>query len=297
MEPFAESQLLDVRPEASFVDGHYPNAVNIPLEQLFSRVHELPSGDVAIAVIDSSEERAAQAAALLSERGLRATVADWSPNDAVARGPSRARLWRPNPFLVEALGAIRRQPHPDAPDVRRALDIACGTGRDATFLALNGYAVEAIDVLPDALQRAEDLARRAGVAIHTGVRDVEADGATLPPDRYDLITVFRFLHRPLFPLLRRAVAPGGYICCETFHVRTRETGKGPRTASYLLETGELAAAFEGFEIVLSHDAVERDGRFFSSILARRGRAVACRSVAARYMRLPCGAGGAGLTCD
>jgi len=46
-------------------------------------------------------------------------------------------------------------------------------------------------------------------------------------------------------------------------------GGRPSSPEHLLENGELAAAFSGFEILISRDAIERDGRYFSSILARR----------------------------
>jgi tellurite methyltransferase len=149
----------------------------------------------------------------------------------------------------------------------RALDVACGTGRDAVWLALKGMQVDAIDHLPDALERATSLARRNRVTINPIQKDIEAD-PTLPTG-YDLVGVFRYLHRPLWPALRNAVIPGGYIIYETFHTRTREAGGRPSSPDHLLQTGELAAAFEGFEILVSHDCVERDGRYFSSLLARK----------------------------
>jgi SAM-dependent methyltransferase len=151
---------------------------------------------------------------------------------------------------------------------RRALDVACGSGRDAVYLALEGWDVEATDVLPDALGRAEDLARRSGVSIRTFVRDLECQ-SMLPQSRYDLVTVFRFLHRGLFPALRDAVASGGFIAYETFHERNRETGRRPCSPQHLLASGELGKAFDGWEILLARDAVEQDGRYYSSLLARK----------------------------
>jgi hypothetical protein len=73
----------------------------------------------------------------------------------------------------------------------------------------------------------------------------------------------------LFSALREAVRPGGYVVYETFHERNMETGRSPRNPNHLLRTGELAGAFAGFQILIGADAVEREGRFFSRILARR----------------------------
>jgi tellurite methyltransferase len=146
--------------------------------------------------------------------------------------------------------------------------VACGSGRDAAYLAVRGFEVEAIDVLPDALSRAEDLARRSGVSIRTRVQDLERE-PVLPRDRYHLLVVFRFLQRSLFPALRDAIRPGGYVVYETFHELNARTGRKPRSPDHLLSDGELARAFEGFDVLIQREAQERDGRFFSSLLARK----------------------------
>jgi tellurite methyltransferase len=155
----------------------------------------------------------------------------------------------------------------NTPSAARALDVACGTGRDAVWLALQGMDVDAIDHLPDALERATSLARRNRVTLNPIEKDIELD-PTLPTG-YDLVCVFRYLHRPLWPALRDAVNPGGYIIYETFHTRTCEAGGRPSSPDHLLQTGELSAAFDGFEILIARDATERGGRYFSSLLARK----------------------------
>ena len=149
-----------------------------------------------------------------------------------------------------------------------ALDIACGSGRDAVWLALKGYEVEAIDVLPDALERAGDLARRSSMQIRLILQDLERT-PILPEARYDVICVFRYLQRTLFPALQNALAPGGFVVCETFHESNLFTGQKPRCPDHLLKTGELAKAFANLQILITQDAVEHDRRFFSRLLARR----------------------------
>ena len=260
--------LIDVRAEPEFLAAHAPKAASIPLEELRNRTHELPPRDVPLCVTDADSRRAEEAAAFLRQRGHDAAVIGWDPAKATASGASQVQLWRPNPFLVEAFERIREARKDAASDHRRALDLACGSGRDAVWLALWGYEVDAIDVLPDALQRAKDLARRSGVQVHTLRQDLERQ-PHLGRSCYDLVTVFRFLHRDLFPSIRRAVAPGGYIAYETFHERNRQTGRPPLSPEHLLRTGELADAFHGFELLLVRDGVESGGRFFSSLLARR----------------------------
>lgn len=281
--------LLDVRAEPEFQSGHTPGAANVPVENLGARLHELPPRGVTLMVEDVDAGRADAAAVFLRERGFEVAPRAIDPAGARETGPARVRLWRPSPFLERALARLdatllahltalrgRRDVGCDTsvasggaePAAPRALDLACGSGRDAVFLALAGFAVEAIDVLPDALARARDLARRSGVEIETIERDVERDPA-LPAARYDLVAVFHFLSRPLLPTIRNAVKPCGYVVYETFHARTRETGRKPRNPAHLLETGELARAFAGFEVLVAEDAVPFDGRYVSRLLARK----------------------------
>jgi tellurite methyltransferase len=253
--------LLDVRAEADFQIAHAPDAANIPLEQLAASSHELPSASKPLRVTDADPTRAVAASEILARRGHRVEAISLASLDLSATGPATVRLWSPNPFLIEAFHRSTIS------QGARALDVACGSGRDAVWLALQGMRVDAIDHLPDALQRAESLGRRNRVPINAIQKDVEAD-PTLPTG-YDLVCVFRYLHRPLWPAIRNAVTIGGHIIYETFHSRTREAGGRPSSPDHLLETGELAAAFDGFDILISRDAVERDGRYFSSLLARR----------------------------
>ena len=261
--PCGKPALIDLRSEAEFLRGHVSGAVNLPWEQLPGRAHELPPKDAALRVAHSDPQRAHDAAEWLRRRGHHVEIVPLDLLQLTETGHGQVRLWQPNLFLVEALERI------SAPTRQgRALDVACGSGRDAVYLALAGWNVLAIDILPDALDRARDLARRNGVKIATEQWDLET-GATLPPGKFDLVVVFRYLHRPLFGAMREAVAAGGYIVYETFHGKTLETGRPPRNPGHLLETGELVQAFDGFEILIARDAVERDGRYVSSILARK----------------------------
>ena len=263
-----EHPLIDVRRERQFLAGHVPGAVGIPLEELGRRVHELPPRESPLRVGDTDPARAAAAAEVLRTRGHLVTLEFLVPPKLLETGPSRTRLWRPNAFLVEALSRINAEATRAAPTPPRALDIACGSGRDAVYLAIKGYRVQAIDVLPDALERATDLARRCGATIETVCRDLERD-PSLSRSAFDLITVFRFLHRPLFAGIREAIASGGYIVYETFHEATGSTGRRPTSPDHLLRTGELCEVFADFQVLVAREAVECDGRFVSSLLARR----------------------------
>ena len=142
----------------------------------------------------------------------------------------------------------------------RALDVAMGRGRHVLALARAGCRAFGVDQRLDAVRDAREEARAAGLAINVWVADLTA--APLPRSAFDLIVVTRYLQRDLFPTLRDALKPGGVLVYETFTVRQRERGSGPTSAAYLLEEGELAGYFSGFDVVfyeetLSPEAVAR----------------------------------------
>jgi tellurite methyltransferase len=150
----------------------------------------------------------------------------------------------------------------------RALDVACGRGRHALFLAARGLAVRAIDRSEEAIGHLRQSAARLGLSVDAQVVDLETDP---PPDlgsaTYDLIVGFNYLHRPLMPAIKAAVKPGGRIFYETF--TRQQAGRGhPRNPAFLLDDGELAALMAPFAILRSREG-DVDGRFISSIVAER----------------------------
>jgi SAM-dependent methyltransferase len=168
-------------------------------------------------------------------------------------------LWRPAPFLEEVLPQLPRG---------RAADLAAGSGREAVFLAMHGFEVEAWETAPEALDRATALAARHGVAIAPVACDLEAGAPPLPDERYRLIVCFRFLHRPLFPAMIRALAPGGHLVYETYRVGQERFGR-PRRPQFLLEPGELARGFGELEILRYEEPDPLEGPFTARLLARK----------------------------
>ena len=116
-----------------------------------------------------------------------------------------------------------------------ALDLACGAGRHALYLAGLGWKVHAIDSSRIGIQRMLDEAHRRKVSIEAEVADLEAPGFRLDRD-YDLICDFYFLHRPLFDQIRSH--------CRLF-VAAIHLGDG----RFLLKPGELKDLFSGWKIL------------------------------------------------
>jgi tellurite methyltransferase len=262
----AEVTILDVRDELAFAAGHLPGAGNLPRAEFRLRRTELPPREAPLLVVAVGPAEARAAGDDLTALGY--TRVDWLdaplsqlPGGLAERGPA-VRLWRPAPFLVEMLPRIL--------DVRPGpvLDLAAGAGREAVFLSLNGFAVEAVDDDPAILGSAEALARRNGVMIATRTLDLEGRNVTLPEARHRLVTVFRFLHRPLFPAIERAIAPGGWLVYETFRRGQRRFGK-PTHPRFLLDDGELKSAFPGLSVVHYEEPNPEEGPITARLLARK----------------------------
>jgi SAM-dependent methyltransferase len=150
----------------------------------------------------------------------------------------------------------------------RALDVACGRGRHALWLAAKGLDVTAIDRDAAAIAHLNDAADQSGVRITTDVVDLETDPPPwLGSHAYEVVLVFNYLHRPLLPALREAVKIGGRIFYQTFTRRQAERGR-PTNPAFLLEDGELERLMAPFTILRSR-AGDIDGRFIASIVAER----------------------------
>jgi len=151
----------------------------------------------------------------------------------------------------------------------RALDIAAGAGRNALFLTRRGLRVDAIDHALAGLRRAQAAARSE----HLDLRTVQADLETfpLPHDCYDVAINIRYLQRSLFGPLQRAVKPNGIILCETFLIDQQTFGH-PRNPAFLLQRGELQAAFSPCEILVYEEGLFDSGSqqaYLARMLARR----------------------------
>lgn len=173
-------------------------------------------------------------------------------------------------------GSVTAPAPPDAlrgrehllPAPRRALDVACGRGAVAAWLAGRGFAVDAVDVSPVALA--------AGAALAPGVRWLEHDLTTGLPATctgpYEVVVCQRYRDPALYPALAAALTPGGLLVL-TVLSQVGDTG-GPFRAA----PGELAAAFPGLEH-LAHE--EGDGS--ATLLARAPDPVAGRPPPSRLV--------------
>jgi SAM-dependent methyltransferase len=177
-------------------------------------------------------------------------------------------LRQPEPLLVSAYEQFLAHQKPGL-----ALDVAGGAGRHALWLMRRGWRVKLIDVSEVAIAQAQHNARaypQAAVtgslrALTTEVVDLSA-ARDLGIERYDLIVVFYYLQRELFPALIAALKAGGILIYQTFLVEQAGRAGGPRNPAYLLQPGELRQAFRALRIL--HYSENPNGNATAELVAQ-----------------------------
>jgi len=168
--------------------------------------------------------------------------------------------WQVDPWLQRIFPLLQQG---------QALDVACGNGRNALFLAEHGFTVTATDYSTEALSllRREAVAR--GLAITTRQIDLEA-APLLPAGPFDLVLQFFYLHRPLLQSLKTLLRPGGFMVLRTFS-RAGSFPGGLANPDFVLNPGELPELFAGWEILLHEEGLEpsKKGGSLAGIVTRR----------------------------
>lgn len=160
----------------------------------------------------------------------------------------------------------------------KALDIAAGRGRHSLFLASHGFQVDAVDRDESALAHLLTSAQHhAPAAVTTRTVDLEQPAPYEPnlgKDVYDVILVFFYLHRPLFPAIMGALKPGGVLVYETFTIDNHVHHHHPTRREFCLSPNELLRLTSPLH-VLHYDEgahVDRDGTdriYTSQLLAHK----------------------------
>lgn len=142
----------------------------------------------------------------------------------------------------------------------RAIDMACGAGRNALFLARRGWHVDAVDISPVALGRLRAAASAASLPITCTEADLEpALGALdgIADQRYSLALLIRYADTALVEALPRVLAPGGYLIAEV-HLQTDAAVAGPRSSQFRVAPGELRRAAAAFELIHYNEGLLAD---------------------------------------
>jgi SAM-dependent methyltransferase len=127
--------------------------------------------------------------------------------------------------------------HAHRAPVGRALDVACGNGRNACYLAALGFQVDAVDIAEEGLRRF--------VCPPSGIQRIcaDLDQFAVPRGRYSLIVNIRYLNRRLLPGLLGGLAPGGMLIFESYLQAIESAVSGVHRREHLLAPNELRQAF------------------------------------------------------
>lgn len=172
------------------------------------------------------------------------------------RNGAYAERTHPSALLAEWIDRIPRG---------RALDIACGAGRNALFLAAHGFKVDAIDISSEGLSRGRRQAEASGHDINWIEHDLDEPLAL--DAQYALILVIRYVNLPLIRRLRRHLAPGGYLLCEE-HLESDADVVGPSNNAFRVQRGALGKLAKGLRIHLLEESIINDPDGRAAALAR-----------------------------
>jgi SAM-dependent methyltransferase len=152
----------------------------------------------------------------------------------------------------------------------RALDVACGDGRNARFLGELGYEVDAVDVSDVAIDALRAAAPARAPRVHPRVADLEREAPE--QNAYDVVVCFNYLQRDLFGALAGALRPGGTLVLETFGPAHRDELGHTTNPDYVLAPNELLEAFGGLRVRHYREGVVQRGagpRGVAGIVAQR----------------------------
>lgn len=268
--------VLDVRPESEFRAGHLRGAVSHPwpgdageppgawLPSIFLPPRHEPllvtagAPDVLEAVLADLRARERDVAGLVLDAAALAAC----PSDLLADGPSQGFLWRPPPWLADHAASLPE------PALGPAVDLGCGSGRAAVWLAARGHEVLGVDHEAEALDLGRRLAAAAGCTCDFARANLRKR-SSWPPGPWAVLLNFRFLEREMLAAMCERLVPGGVALVRTF--RDEPGWTGPPKWKHRLRRGELLRVFdsERFEILDHAEDFDGDGRPAAGIVARR----------------------------
>lgn len=167
---------------------------------------------------------------------------------------------KPNDYLAEKIVSLKTKYGLDSKQ-KKALDLGCGEGRNAVFLANEGFDTIGVDRSLVGIEKAQKLNLVFGAKLHFQQEDVLK--LTFPEESFGLISSI-WLHLPegarkeVYAFVNRCLEPGGYFILEAYRKEqlAYKTG-GPPTDKMMPSLTELQESFSHFNIIEAQE-VDRD---------------------------------------
>ncbi|MFK5950489.1 MAG: class I SAM-dependent methyltransferase [Methylococcales bacterium] len=129
----------------------------------------------------------------------------------------------------------------------QALDLACGLGGNALFLADKGLKAHAWDISSLALKKLQKNAEKKALKI--AIKQVYIEPDCLPKNTFDVIVLAHFLDRSLCNAIMDALKSGGLLFYQTY-VREKIDLRGPNNPAFLLARNELLQLFNPMTVLV-----------------------------------------------
>lgn len=170
---------------------------------------------------------------------------------------------KPDPLLVDAYSEFLSGNAPG-----KALDVAGGVGRHSIWLAEHGWEVTLVDVSEVGIELAAKNSEARGLQEKVAFKELDLQTAhSLGNAKYDLVLVFFYLQRQLFPALIKALKPGGFLIYKTYTIEQRRFAGGPSHPMHLLKANELLEAFASLQVLHYHETAQEKG--VAELIARK----------------------------
>ncbi len=168
----------------------------------------------------------------------------------------------PDSFLLNAFSQYIR---PQYPEGGTALDFAGGAGRNAIWLAQQGWNVTLIDISETGVEQARKKAGPLMSNVRFVVDDLARFRAPLTP--FDLVMTFFYLDRQIFPEIIQAIRPGGLLIYKTLTLEQQKLEGGPKDPAHLLASGELLQLAKGLHVLHYREEIAKKAT--AELVARR----------------------------
>jgi tellurite methyltransferase len=182
----------------------------------------------------------------------------WNERYRSAERPKEDLEADPTPLVTETAAHLKPG---------KALDLACGAGRNAIWLAEHAWTVTAVDGARAAIEVLQKRASHRGLRVDAQIADLEKQEYRIEPAAWDLIAICYYLQRDLFDPAKLGVAPGGVLLAI---VHLADAGEEPTCKR--MSPRELRSYFQGWDILHYYEGQPKDAahrRAVAEIVARR----------------------------